>query len=545
MSQIDAVADEVAIAALWGGVRLVVIDIETTRSPSGAGPLRMVSVAGVTCRGGTVRGKWQTLVNPQVPIDRESRAIHGIADELLVGEPIFADVVSLLMPLLTPRDGEMLVLCAHNVGFDVSVLRHELELVGLAMPDLPVLDTMGKLANLVGVQPASGKLSDLIAALGIVNSHPHEAMADAVACAEAAVTLLNRAAAQGHTDFDALLTDVSGSSTTTSIQASRGSSIGLRVKAKTLPPSHIQGHAAVLSTRAGVKLVAAWRTQVAECAELRCRHLDARVSEATAPYLKRMEALELVLEELCAAKDTAGAETVVGAMIPLLEVIDPYHVRVGLNSYVLQWVNYWSPRLTPLGRCEDPDFCPACRRREPCPLDVWPDVAGRLSLGDPEHSVVGFFRTTGRAAGTGTYTNWKKRGLDERVLGGALFACVEYLRVSGKSGDADRIARLAWDDGCRHPAVAEALAGAVAAPGRLADFEEATGVCDTTLEERHNSTSESWLRLISRRNQLAGRVRRLTIRSSGQYDEDGNPIPLRRHHPEAPRRTRLPRFIRQ
>ena len=64
-------------------------------------------------------------------------------------------------------------------------------------------------------------------------------------------------------------------------------------------------------------------------------------------------------------------------------------------------------------------------------------------------------------------------------------------------------------------------------------------------EERHNSTSESWLRLISRRNQLAGRVRRLTIRSSGQYDEDGNPIPLRRHHPEAPRRSRLPRFIRQ
>jgi DNA polymerase III epsilon subunit-like protein len=545
VSQVDAVTDQVAIAALWGGVRLVVIDTETTRSPGGGGLLRVVSIAAVTCRGGTVRGKWQTLVNPQVPIDRESRAIHGIADEHLVGEPIFADVAGLLMPLLSPRDGEKLVLCAHNVGFDVGVLRHELELVGLEMPNLPVLDMMGKLASFVGVQPASGKLTDLIAALGIVNNRPHDAMADAVACADAAVALLNRAAGQGHTDFDELLAEVAGSASTGSIRVSRFSTGGERARAKSLPAEHVHGHATVLSKRAGVKLVAAWREQVAECAHLRCRHLDARVSQAEAPYLKRMEALEAVLEQLCVDGDTAGAATVVGAMIPLLEAIDPYQTRAFFGSYICRWERYWAPRLTPLGRCEEPDFCPSCRRREACPLDVWPDVVGRLSLGDPGSSVKGYLRTSGRVAGAGTYSNWKRAGVDERVLGGALLACADYLRTTGNPSEAARVARLAWEKGCRHPGIADALAGLVAAPGRLADFEAAAAICDEALLYRAGSSSDGWLVLLSRRNQLAGRAQRLRLLPSGQYDENGNPIPLRRHHPETPRRTRAPRFIRQ
>lgn len=32
---------------------------------------------------------------------------------------------------------------------------------------------------------------------------------------------------------------------------------------------------------------------------------------------------------------------------------------------------------------------------------------------------------------------------------------------------------------------------------------------------------------------------------SGRFDEDGNPIPLRRHHPETPKRTRPTRFVRE
>ncbi|MFF5213617.1 hypothetical protein ACFY2X_47225, partial [Streptosporangium sp. NPDC000396] len=35
----------------------------------------------------------------------------------------------------------------------------------------------------------------------------------------------------------------------------------------------------------------------------------------------------------------------------------------------------------------------------------------------------------------------------------------------------------------------------------------------------------------------------LRLRPSGKFDEDGNPIPARRHHPTKPRRTRPMRFV--
>lgn len=545
MTPVNAVHDVVAVSSLWGGVRVVVIDIETTRSPGGGGPLRVVSVAAVTCRGGSVRGKWQRLVNPQVPIDSVSQAIHGITDQHVEGEPAFADVAASLLSLLTPKDGEQLVLCAHNVGFDVGVLRHELELVGIELPDLPVLDTMGKLANLVGVHPPTRSLSDLIATLGITNSRPHDAMADAVACADAAVELLSRAAAQGRTDFDVLLAEVSDKKTTSSIRASKKSFGGLRSRAKALPPTHMEGHSEVLSLRAGVTQVKAWQVEVAECSALRCRHLDQRVLQAEAPVLKRMEALEVVLEDLCTANDTAGAATVLGAMTPLLAVIDPYNTTTSLRSYVMQWVLYWSPRLTPLGRCSEDDYCPACRRHEACPLDAWPDFVGPLALGPAATSAKGFFQTSGVEVGTGGYTTWKRRGVDERVVDAVLFACTKYLRSISNGVKADQIVRLAWKVGCRHPDIADAWSGLLATPGRLGDLEAATRVCNEALKLQDGSTSDAWLRLISRRSQLAGRAQRLAFRPSGSFDEDGEPIPARSHHPSTPRRTRTPRFIRE
>jgi hypothetical protein len=68
-------------------------------------------------------------------------------------------------------------------------------------------------------------------------------------------------------------------------------------------------------------------------------------------------------------------------------------------------------------------------------------------------------------------------------------------------------------------------------------------VCDKALASRAGSTHEGWTRLLSRRNQLQGRVERANVRYADILDEDGNPVPLRRHHPEWPRRTRPTRFV--
>ena len=538
-----AVADKVAVAALWGGVRIIVIDTETT-CPPGGGPLRAVSLAAVTCRAGTVRGKWETLVNPGIPVDRNSLRIHGITDEHLVGEPTFADVSGLLLPMLEQRDGERLVLAGHNIRFDIAVLRTELALIGLELPDIALLDTMGKLPALVDVRPTGSSLVALLGALGIINSRPHQALADAVACAEALVALLDLAAARGHTDFDSLLAEVSGSSTTLTVTANGTTRASSKGSTPALPTAHLEGHATLLSRRAGRKMLDHWHDQVAECAVLRCRHLDDRIAQTEAPPLLVLAQAEKVLAERAAAGDTAGAATVLNAMLPLLDHLPPGRGRLGFRSAPLAWAKHWSALLAPLSRCRDDDRCQCCHRGEPCALDTWFDTIARLALGDTGQYARGFFEPTGREAGTGAYTNWTRTGTDPRIADAAVWLCVEHWRAVGQSVRAEQITQLAWNAGCRHPDVADAYTGQLAAAGRLPDLTAAALVCDQALVVRAGSTHEGWTRLSARQNQLGGRQQRLTFRPSGKLDEDGNPIPLRRHHPDAPRRTRPTRFLR-
>jgi hypothetical protein len=71
-----------AAGTFWPGLRLVVLDTETTETPDGT-PRRCVSVGAVTCRHGTVRSRWQRLVDPGIPIDPISHSIHHISNDHL------------------------------------------------------------------------------------------------------------------------------------------------------------------------------------------------------------------------------------------------------------------------------------------------------------------------------------------------------------------------------------------------------------------------------------------------------------------------------
>ncbi|MEX0705466.1 MAG: 3'-5' exonuclease [Nitriliruptoraceae bacterium] len=120
-----------AAGTFWQGLRLVVLDTETTETPDGT-PRRCVSVGAVTCRHGTVRSRWQRLVDPGIPIDPISHSIHHISNDHLAGEASFDDIADELLALLEPRDGETVIIAAHHVGFDISVLRYELQQSGRA-----------------------------------------------------------------------------------------------------------------------------------------------------------------------------------------------------------------------------------------------------------------------------------------------------------------------------------------------------------------------------------------------------------------------------
>jgi DNA polymerase III epsilon subunit-like protein len=534
-------SDAAAVAALWTGVRLAVVDVETLTDGD---ELRVVSVGVVTARAGLVRGKWQTLVNPGVSVDALSAGIHRLTDEHLDGEPSFADIAEILRGALTPSPGELLVFVAHNVGFDAGVLRAEYERIDEELPELPVLDTAGRLAKSVGVKPSGGSLAALAEALGLTNARPHDALADAVVCAEAGVELLNRAAYAGERDFPALLAAVSGATTTLTVKAVTASQLTRRARSKPLPPEHVAGHGTVLSARAGAKMLASWRTAVTECAALRCRNLDDRVANAKAPAPVLIAELEAVLDGCCKTGDTAGAATVLGALIPLLPELPPMPSgRLAERRAFLAWAHQWGPRLGLLGRCGDKNMCPACRRREPCPLDMWADTIGVAALGMSEQTAKGFLRLSGKTAKEGPWFTWTGQGLTQ-VADAALWACVEHWRTIGQADYAGQLIRTAWEQGCRHPDIADAYAGQLAAAGRTADLRTALAVCKTALRSQHGSTHEGWTRLQGRTQQVAGRLQRRKVRPSGEFDEDGNPIPIRRHHPGNPHRVRAPRFRR-
>ena len=99
--------------------------------------------------------------------------------------------------------------------------------------------------------------------------------------------------------------------------------------------------------------------------------------------------------------------------------------------------------------------------------------------------------------------------------------------------------------GSRDPRIADAYAGQLGAGGRAVDLQAALKVCTAALLTAGDSSHDGWSRLRARRNQLDGRLTRLTRPLSGTYDVDGQPVPVRRHHPSNPRRTRPTRFLRQ
>jgi hypothetical protein len=173
-----------------------------------------------------------------------------------------------------------------------------------------------------------------------------------------------------------------------------------------LPPDHVEGHREVLGARAGVRMLAAWQTAVTECTVLRCGHLIGRVERAEPKPPRLIGPLTDVLDGRLADSDTAGAATVLAALVPLLDHLPPRQGRLGKREALLRWAGARASLLTALGRCSVDDGCPACRAGEPCALDLWPETFAQLALGDPDRYARGFFEMTGKEAGTGAYTSW-------------------------------------------------------------------------------------------------------------------------------------------
>jgi hypothetical protein len=149
-----------------------------------------------------------------------------------------------------------------------------------------------------------------------------------------------------------------------------------------------------------------------------------------------------------------------------------------------------------------------------------------------------FLRLSGVDLGRGLLTTWL--GARRRLLAEATAWLVyQEHRAAGQRASAEMFARYAHVAGAREPQLVAAYANLLAAPGDEAALRRAADACEEALQSRDGSTFDGWTELGAKRAQLLGRLERRRLRPSGELDEDGNPVPVRRHHPEVPRRVRL------
>ena len=167
---------------------LAALDFETTGLAPNRGD-RVVEVAIVRGTMGTTPDEWATLVHPQRPV--AATFVHGITDEMLAGKPRFAAV---LPDILRQLEGAVLV--AHNAPFDLGFLEMECERAKVAMPEAPVVDTLGLARRVLAW--GNHSLSFLVERLGLPRDQAHRALGDARATWHLASLLLhNIGAADG------------------------------------------------------------------------------------------------------------------------------------------------------------------------------------------------------------------------------------------------------------------------------------------------------------------------------------------------------------
>src|SRR5579863_2115640 len=101
-----------------------IVDIETTGGYAANNAITEVAI--VLHDGNREVKRYETLVRPYQPIPRYIQALTGITDEMVADAPPFGEIAPIVHEWL--KDA---VFVAHNVNFDYSFLKHQLQACGL------------------------------------------------------------------------------------------------------------------------------------------------------------------------------------------------------------------------------------------------------------------------------------------------------------------------------------------------------------------------------------------------------------------------------
>ncbi len=133
-----------------------------------------------------VSARFNSLINPKIPMPPEVTKVNGITDAMLAKEPDCAKV----MPDFIDFLGEA-VLIAHNAPFDVAFINEELARLGMQRLKNRVVDTRIFAKEIYPGLP-SYRLQDLARNFGIEAIDAHRAEDDARVCMELFLVCLNR-----------------------------------------------------------------------------------------------------------------------------------------------------------------------------------------------------------------------------------------------------------------------------------------------------------------------------------------------------------------
>ncbi|UCH74342.1 MAG: 3'-5' exonuclease [Rhodospirillales bacterium] len=165
---------------------VLVLDSETTGLDVALA--RIVSLGAARSHGWRLypHANLDCVVNPGVPIPRQSTAVHGISDAMVAPAPNFAEVWPRLQEM-----AEGAVVIGHSIGFDLAILRRECERHDIAWRTPPALDT-GLLFAALHPKESDITLERLAERFGVEIEGRHTALGDALVTAEIWLALIPR-----------------------------------------------------------------------------------------------------------------------------------------------------------------------------------------------------------------------------------------------------------------------------------------------------------------------------------------------------------------
>lgn len=174
------------------------VDFETANGRRGS-----VCGAGIVqVRGGRITRVEQTLVRPPVGLDFFSArniAVHGITFKAVQYAPTWPEVWNTLAEVAGDD-----IIVAHNAAFDVSVITGANAACGIDAPRPLPLCTV-KLSRLMLPELPNHKLPTVASHLGVADFDHHDAGDDAMAAAQVAIALAQRAGVRSTEELLAML----------------------------------------------------------------------------------------------------------------------------------------------------------------------------------------------------------------------------------------------------------------------------------------------------------------------------------------------------